>query len=621
MASLDYKSLAAGILEKVGGEENIAGATHCATRLRLKLHDESKANTAAVEQLPGVITVMKAGGQYQVVVGNNVPLVFAELGKISRFGSEDAHAEAPAQGNLFNRFIDMVSAIFTPILWTLAASGLIKAFLSMASTFGWVDHADPTFVILTAAADSLFYFLPVFLAVTAARHFKTNQFTSMAIAGALVYPSIVALASAGKPVEFAGIPVVMMNYASSVIPIVAAVWLQGYIERALLKVLPSVFRNLMTPVLSLTVMVPLTLITVGPITTFASQALSAGVSALFGFAPWLAGAVLGGLWQVIVLFGLHWGLLPIVTSELANTGHSLFMAPLFPAVMAQVAAMAAVAIRTRSAKRRQVATSAVFSGFLAGVTEPGIYGVNLPLKKPFFFGVAGGAVGGAIAAIGGSAASSFVFFSVMALPAFTAVGSFAVFLLGTAVAMVIAFALTFFFGPREQADDDAEAAASDAAAPVSPTAGNVSVLAPVSGSVVALSEVQDKVFASGAMGAGLGIVPDEDRVHSPVAGTVQAVMKTGHAYGIKSDAGVEVLVHIGIDTVQMKGEGFEPAVTRGERVEAGQLLATVDRAKVLEAGYDTTTLMVITNTKDLTAVVPLAVGHVTHGVPALDVEL
>lgn len=625
MASVDYKSLAADILKGVGGEENIVGATHCATRLRLRLRDEAKADTAAVEKLPGVITVMKAGGQYQVVIGNDVPTVFTELGRISRFGNEDTSEEAPAQGNLFNRFIDMVSSIFSPILWPLAGAGLFKAFLSMATTFGWADPANQTFVILSAAADALFYFLPLFLAVTAARRFKTNQFTSMAIAGALVYPSIVALSAAGAPVDFAGIPLVMMNYTSSVIPIIVAVWLQGYLERFLLKILPSAFRNFMTPLLSIAIMVPLTLLTVGPITTFASQGISAGITAIFGFAPWLAGAIMGGLWQVFVLFGLHWGFVPIMANDLATTGYSLLMGPLVPAVLAQAAAMLAVAIRSRSAARREVAAPAALSGFLAGVTEPGIYGVNLPLKKPFYFGIAGGTVGGAIVAMGGSAANAFVFASLLSLPAYTTVGSFAMQLLGTGVAIAIAFILTFVFGPRETAENDGGSLAPSTGiagtTPAPAVAGSVKVLAPVSGAVINLADVNDKVFASGAMGAGIGIVPEEDSVYAPISGTVQAAMKTGHAYGIKSDDGVEVLVHIGIDTVQMDGEGFEAAVTRGQRVEAGDLLATVDRAKILAAGYDSTTLMVVTNTKALTAVVPLGTGHLTHGSPALDVEL
>lgn len=625
MASVDYRSLAADILREVGGEDNVSSAVHCATRLRLRLKDEGKADTGAIEKLPGVITVMKAGGQYQVVIGNDVPTVYAELSRITRFGSEDAGTaggDAPTQGNLFNRFIDMVSGIFTPMLWPLAGSGLFKAFLTMATTFGWIKATDQSYIILAAAADALFYFLPIFLAVTAARRFKANQFTAMAIAGALVYPTIVALAADGKPVAFAGIPVVMMNYTSSVIPILVAVWMLGHLERFLLKILPSAVRNFLVPLLCIAIMVPLTLMTVGPVTTFISTGISNGVSAIFGFAPWLAGAIMGGLWQVFVLFGLHWGFVPLMATDLATLHYSIMFGPVVPAVLAQAASMLAVALRSRSAKRRAVAAPAALSGFLAGVTEPGIYGVNLPLKKPFYFGIAGGAVGGAIAGMGGSAATAFVFPSLLSLPAFSQVGSFAVLMLGVLAAVLIAFLLTFFFGPREQADDDAAATvAQEPAGPAVAAAGNITVLAPVTGAVVALADVPDKVFASGAMGAGLGIVPEEDRVYSPVSGTVQAVMKTGHAYGIKSDDGVEVLVHIGIDTVQMKGEGFVSAVSRGDRVEAGALLATVDRAKVLEAGYDTTTLMVVTNTKDLTAVVPLAQGRLTHGVPALDVEL
>ena len=451
MASVNYRTLAADILEGVGGEGNVATATHCATRLRLTLRDDAKANTAAVEKLPGVITVMKAGGQYQVVIGNDVPTVFAELGKISRFGGDDAPAEdAPAKGNIFNRFIQMVSSIFQPILWPLAAAGLFKAFLTLAATFGWLSAEDSTYVVLNAAADALFYFLPLFLAITAAKRFKANQFTAMAIAGALVYPSIVALN--GTQADFAGIPFSVMNYTSSVIPIIVAVWLLGYLERFLLKVLPSAIRNFMTPLLAMAIMVPLTLLTVGPATIFLANGLSSGITAMFSFAPWLAGAVMGGFWQVFVVFGLHWGLVPVMLNDIATTGSSVMMAPLLPAVLAQSAAMLAVALRSHSAKRREVAAPAAFSGFLAGVTEPGIYGVNLPLKKPFYFGIAGGAVGGAIAAIGGSAASAFVFPSVIGLPAFTAIGSFATLLLGTGVAIAIAFLLTFFFGPRETPD-------------------------------------------------------------------------------------------------------------------------------------------------------------------------
>ncbi len=638
MATVDYRSLAGDILQGVGGEGNIASATHCATRLRLKLRDDSKADQAAIEKLPGVITVMKAGGQFQVVIGNNVPTVYAELGKITKLTDDDAGSDEPvAHGNLFNRFIDLISSIFSPVIWPLAAAGLLKAFLSMATQFGWLDPASQTNVILAATADAIFYFLPVFLAVTAAKRFRTNQFTSMAIGGALVYPSIVALAAQAEPVNFAGIPVVMMNYTSSVLPIIVAVWLQGYVERLLTRVLPSAIRNFTTPLLTLLVMVPLVLMTVGPVTTFASQGLSAGINAAFTFAPWLAGAVMGGFWQVFVLFGLHWGLVPGMLNELSTQGYSLLMGPLVAAVLSQAAATLAVLFRTRNKARRTVAGPAALSGFLAGITEPAIYGVNLPLKKPFYFGIAGGVVGGAIAAAGGSGATSFVFASLLALPAYASVGSFALQLIGTAVAVVIAFTLTFFFGPREEAASDAgtsvpEAAsdAPEAASSVPATAagtaatkaaGAVEILAPVAGGVVALADVQDKVFASGAMGKGVGIVPTDGRISSPITGTIKAAMKTGHAFGIKSDDGVEVLVHIGIDTVQLEGRGFESAVTRGQQVRAGDLLAVVDLDVVTEAGYDTTTLVMVTNTAQLGSVEAVAGGTLAQGETAITVQV
>jgi PTS system beta-glucosides-specific IIC component len=644
MATVDYRSLAGDILQGVGGEQNIASATHCATRLRLKLRNDSKADQAAIEKLPGVITVMKAGGQFQVVIGNNVPTVYAELGKITKLTGDDAGSDEPvAHGNLFNRFIDLISSIFSPVIWPLAAAGLLKAFLSMATRFGWLDPASQTNVILAATADAIFYFLPIFLAVTAAKRFRTNQFTSMAIAGALVYPSIVALAAQAEPVNFAGIPMVMMNYTSSVLPIIVAVWLQGYAERFLTRVLPSAIRNFTTPLLTLLVMVPLVLLTVGPVTTFAAQGLSAGINAAFTFAPWLAGAVMGGFWQVFVLFGLHWGLVPGMLNEISTQGYSLLLGPLLAAVLGQAAATLAVMFRTRNKARRTVAGPAALSGFLAGITEPAIYGVNLPLKKPFYFGITGGVIGGAIAAAGGSGATAFVFPSLLGLPAFSTVGNFGLQLLGTGAAVAIAFLLTFFFGPREET-----AAASDAGTPVpevssvapaaasavpataagtaarhasTTPAGAVDIITPVAGGVVALADVQDKVFASGAMGKGLGIIPADGHIYSPITGTIKAAMKTGHAFGIKSEDGVEVLVHIGIDTVQLEGRGFESAVTRGQQVRAGDLLAVVDLDVVTEAGYDTTTLVMVTNTAQLGSVDPVDGGTLAPGDTAITVKV
>jgi len=563
---------------------------------------------------------MQAGGQYQVVIGNNVPLVYEELGRITKLGDAAHTGEAGPKGNLFNQFIELISSIFQPMLWPLAGAGLLKAFLSLFTQLGWLDATTQTYTILAAAADGLFYFLPIFLAVTAAKRFRTNQFTSMALAAALVYPTIIALQAAGEPVSFLGIPVVLMNYTSSVIPIIVAVWLQGYLERFLNRVLPSAIRNFTTPLLVILVMVPVVLMTVGPLTTYAAQGISTGINAIFGFAPWLAGVVLGGFWQVFVLFGLHWGLVPVMINDLSTQGYSLLTGPLLAAVLAQAAAMLAVFFRTRSAKRKQVAGPAALSGFLAGITEPGIYGVNLPLKLPFYFGIAGGAIGGAIAAAGGSAADSFVFPSLLAIPAFANVGNFTLQLIGTGIAIAIAFALTWVFGPRETADVDAAPEVVPTAASDVP-ANAVDVIAPVAGTAVAMDQVNDKVFASGAMGGGLGIVPTDGQVFAPVSGTVVVAMKSGHAFGIKTDHGVEVLVHIGINTVELDGRHFTSHVAKGQQVQQGDLLAVVDLKAIEEAGYDTTTVVVVTNTKKLTDVTPVTAGPIGRGDTAITVTL
>ncbi|GGG03185.1 PTS beta-glucoside transporter subunit EIIBCA [Rhodococcoides trifolii] len=621
MAIVDHRSLASDILEGVGGQGNIDSVVHCATRLRFKLRDSAKANTDAIKALPGVLAVMKAGGQYQVVIGDEVPTVHAEITRLTGGSSDVERTESMTDGStwspkrLLNGFIEVVSSIFQPIVWPLAGAGLLKALLSLVLQFGWLDATSQTYVILAAAADSVFYFLPIFLGYTAANRFGANKFTSMVIAGALVYPSIVELNASGESVSFFSIPVTMFNYTSSVIPIIVAVLIQSRLERVCMRFIPKMLRNFATPMISIIVMVPLILLTVGPITSFLANALSTGIGNIFDFAPWLAGGVMGGLWQVFVLFGLHWGLVPTMLNDIAVTGSSILLGPLLSAVLAQAAATLAVFFRTRNTVRRAVAGPAAASGFIAGVTEPAIYGVNLPLKKPFFFGIVGGAIGGAIASSGGSAATAFVFPSVLALSAYTTVGSFALQIIGIVIAVSVSFALTFAFVDREQSADADEPA--DATVRV----GTVEITSPVDGTIVALADVPDRVFSSGILGQGFGVIPAEGVVRAPISGTVVTVMKTGHAYGIKSDDGVEVLVHIGIDTVRMNGEGFTPSVARGDKVTAGDVIADFDIAAVQEAGFDPMTLVVVTNSKQLASIEPIGSGAVTHGAPAIAVTV
>ena len=620
MAKTDYAALAPRLLERVGGEDNVSAMSHCATRMRFVLKDESKADTEGIKALDGVVTVVQAGGQYQVVIGNDVPILYEELTRLlPGLGADSGESGPKERRNPLDAFIGLVSAIFSPMLWTLAGTGLFKAFLAMFLTFGWISDTSDTYKVLYAGADAFMNFLPLVLAVTAARHFKTNQFTAMAIAGALVYPSIIAM-NDGHSHTFMGIPLVIMSYTSSVLPIIVAVWVQGYVERCCNRFIPSSFRNFMTPWITVLIMVPLTLLTIGPVTTIIANGIASGVQCLFVTVPVVGGIVIGGFWQVFVMFGLHWGLVPIMTQEITSNGYSLIYGPIEAAVLAQAAATLAVMIRTRDKKTKGLAGPASLSGFLAGVTEPAIYGVNLPRKLPFYFGVVGGAIGGAIGAIaGGRVSQAGVFPSLIGLPAYLDTPNFPLWAFGVVLAVFIAFALTFFFGVKDDAVDGSPGspAAPTTAGEAEPT---TALTAPVAGTATPLEKVADPVFSSGALGNGVGIVPSDGHVRAPVAGTVVTAMDSGHAYGIRTDDGVEVLVHVGLDTVNLKGEGFSPRVGAGQRVDRGDPLVDVDLAAVRQAGYDPTTVLVVTNTASLGAVVPVVDGPVTTATTVVEID-
>ena len=602
----DYAKTAAGVLKGVGGEANIQSLVHCATRLRFVLKDESKADAAAIKATPGVITTAQAGGQYQVVIGNDVPEVFAEIGKISTFGGVQSAAaeDAGPKGNLLNRFIAMISAIFTPLLWALAGTGLLKAFLAAAVTFGWLDATTSTYTVLNALTDGLINFLPIALAITAARYFRASEFTSLAIAGALVYPSIVALNGA-PDLTFFGIPFTMVSYVSSVIPIIIIVWAQSHAERFLYAKLPGAIRRFVTPMLMVLILVPLTFLVIGPISNLLSSLLADGIGWVFDVVPWLGGAILGGLWQVFVIFGLHWGFVPFMTLELQETGFIFITAPLFAAVLAQAAAVAGVWVRTRNKNLKSLAAPATLSGFLAGITEPAIYGVNLPLKRPFIYGIIGGVIGGALISAGGGAVNAFVLPSLLAIPALLSAGNMVTLFLGLGVAIVVPFLLTVIVGFKDPVEGETKAA----------EANDIVVLSPLDGTVVALSETPDAAFADGSLGDGVAILPRSGALYAPFDATVAAAFPTGHAIGLRHADGAELLIHIGIDTVRLGGKHFSSKVTNGQEVKAGDLLVEFDVAAITAAGYDLTTPVVVTNSDLYPEVGSPASGPIAHGEP------
>ncbi|MEQ9862049.1 beta-glucoside-specific PTS transporter subunit IIABC [Pectobacterium cacticida] len=620
---MNSKVLAENILRLVGGETNVSTLVHCATRLRFKIVDHGKVDVAALEALDGVITVVNASGQLQVVIGNRVPEVYRAFGSISKLLEEGdgkrQTAESDQSTSAMGRLIDLVAGIFTPLLGAMAAAGVLKGALAIVIALGWLSTKESTYIILHAASDSLFYFLPMLLAITAARKFETNVFVAVSIAGALVYPTIQALFDAGQPVTFFGLPVVMMKYTASVIPIIFSVWLMSYFERFLNRHIHESVRNILTPFFLLVLMVPLTLMTIGPIGISASKLIASVFVSIYEFNPIIAGALMAASWQVLVIFGVHWGFVTVFINDLSVMGHSYLKAASSPSIFAQSGALLGVMVRTKDKKLKTLAGS-TFIASLFGITEPGVYGVTLKLKKPFICAVVAAAFGGAIVGYAKSSAVSMGMPGLLTLPIFYGEG-FAGFLIGCAVAFVASFVLTVIVGfddpalPTENAPAPTHSPATSATptASISHRSANTALSfrplkdapataerlgSPVKGELISLNDVDDKVFSSGVVGQGIAIQPQEGRLYSPVDGVIASTFTSGHAVGILAQNGAEILIHIGIDTVQLEGKHYKMHVAEGESVKKGQLLIEFDLVAIQQAGYDTVTPMVVTNAEE-----------------------
>jgi beta-glucoside PTS system EIICBA component len=606
---MGHHELARKILDLVGGNENVNSVFHCITRLRFKLKDESKAKTDELKNLDGVVTVMKSGGQYQVVIGNHVPEVYKEVAAIGGFAAKPAQAEAGEiedKGNLLSRFIDLISGIFTPILGVLVAAGMIKGFTALFVALGWLTNTGGTYQILNATGDALFYFLPVILGYTAMKKFGGTPFLGIVIGAALVYPALTTV-TAGEPlytlfagtifespifIEFLGIPVILMNYSSSVVPIILASFFAAKVERGFAKVVPSVVKTFMVPTLSLLFVVPVTFIVIGPIATWASNMVGAGTVWVYDLSPIIAGLLLGAFWQVFVIFGLHWGLIPVAINNMMSLGADPILAAVFAASFAQTGAVLGVWLKTRDQKLKTLSAPAFISGIF-GVTEPAIYGITLPKKKPFIMSCIAAGIGGGIIGFFGTKTYIMGGLGIFGFPSYIhpEEGMNAGFwgIVGAVIlSAILGFVLTYFFGGvnKDEATLDKTKGTSNK---------NITIESPLKGQIVPLSEVSDKVFASEAMGKGIAILPAVGRVAAPVNGTVTTLFKTKHAIGLTSDDGVDILIHVGIDTVQLDGKHFTAHIKQGDRVDAGQLLVEFDIEKIKEAGYELVTPVIITN--------------------------
>lgn len=614
--------MAKDIIENVGGKENVTSVVHCITRLRFKLKDEGKANTDALKNMEGVITVMKSGGQYQVVIGNHVPDVYKTVVEIGGFQNQSPVEEdgGGEKGGVFARFIDIIASIFTPILGVLAATGMIKGFNALFVTFGWIDATSGTFQILNAIGDSLFYFFPIFLGYTAIKKFGGSTFIGMAIGAALVHPTLTTI-TAGEPlftlftgstfqspvfITFLGVPVILMSYASSVIPIILAAWFGAKVEKGLRKVIPDVVKAFLVPFFTLLIVVPITFIVIGPIATWAGNLLGQATLFIYNLSPILAGIFVGGLWQVFVIFGLHWGLVPIAINNLTTLGSDPVLATTFAASFAQIGAVLGVWLKTKQQKLKSLSIPAFISGIF-GVTEPAIYGITLPLKKPFIISCIAAAVGGGI--IGATGVKLYMIggLGIFGIPShINPEGGSAITIWGLIISIIVAFVLgfilTYLFGLGKGQDSALENNASnqknDSPSPsqtMTAQTEQVTIFSPLNGEVLPLSNVKDQAFASGALGDGVAIEPSEGKLFAPVSGRVTALFPTNHAIGFTTDEGVEILIHIGMDTVELNGKYFTSHVSMDSHVEKGQLLIEFDIQKIKAEGLIVTTPVVVTN--------------------------
>lgn len=611
----DYNKLAHDIIHEVGGAQNIVNATRCATRFRLVLKETPAGAKEKIAEMPGVITVVENNGQFQVVIGTHVGDVYAAAAEILHLDENAEEVEQPKQ-SVVNRIIATMSAVFAPFVYILAAAGLLQGALILITMAAPNFTNTGTYEVLSFMSWTPFTFLPIFIAVTASKHFKCNTFIAILCCCALVNPSWAEMASRiadGETIRFLGIKLSETTYTSTVLPPLFLVWLLSYLERFIEKKLPDTFKALLTPMICFIIMVPATILVLGPVSAVTANGIAKGYNFLAATAPALAGAIIGGLWQVVVIFGVHWGITPVNLANFAMNGHDTFQAFQTIAVVAQVAAAFGVFIKSRNKEFKNMALSAGLTG-LFGITEPTIYGVTLRLKKPFICGCVGGAIGAVVMSFFHSA-----YYAYAGLPGpLTIVNaiskdapmSFPGEVIGCAVAAVIAIVLIQMIG----FEDPASKTESAVTGQISGTANAVKTVAsPLVGQVIPLSEVNDPVFASEAMGKGCAVIPTEGKVYAPFDGTIVGLLDSHHAVGIESENGIEILIHVGMDTVKLNGKHFTCHIEDGQHVKCGQLLLEFDIDAIKKEGYEVVTPIVITNSDEFTEITTEAAGQVKNG--------
>ena len=592
---MDYEKIAQQILQLVGNKQNIISVNHCFTRLRFQLKDNNKANREKLLQTEGVISVVESSGQYQVVLGNKVTKIYDAL--LPLIGEINSIKQEQPKVSIGIKILNAFAAIFTPIIPAIAASGMLKGILAIAVIIGKYYSTDiktyNTYIILHAASDAVFYFMPIILGYTAAKVFKAHEFISMIIGATLCYPSIVSLMTSKSEVTFFAIELTKANYTSSVIPIIIAVFILSYIQRFLEKIIPEVLKIIMVPTFSLLIMIPATLLIFGPIGIYIGEFINWIYYYIMGVSPILLGAFIGGVWCILVIFGAHRAIVPIGINDVAQTGRQNLLAFAGAANFAQAGAAFGVFFKTKNKNLKTVAASATVTA-LFGITEPAIYGANLRLKRPMICAVICGAIAGGLMGWGGSYGNAFANQGVLTIPVYTEAGTkaFLCYLIGIGFAFFGSCIMTMIVGfndiPNEEASKTVQITSS------TQLTSDTAIVSPVAGEVIALDQVKDEAFASGAMGKGIAVYPKMGEIVAPEDCTVTALYPTLHAMGIKLDNGIELLIHIGIDTVNLQGQYFQSYVHAGQHITKGTKLVSFDIDKIKQQ-FDLTTSIIVVN--------------------------
>lgn len=621
MAKADYTQLAKEVVAAVGGKENIVNVTNCMTRLRFVLKDDSIPDKDKVAGIKGVKGVMNQGGQYQVIIGTHVSEVVKDVRREAQISGEGSinkeDMKLIKKDSLWNRFFKTISGCIMPMLGPMIAGGIIKGILVILVTAGILTKTDGTYLVLYAAGDAILYFMPVIVGFTCGKVFDCNPYVTAVIGAAFLYPDLVSAVSAEGGITFLKIPVAATSYTNTFLPIVLASFVASKLEKLAKKFIPSMLQLMLVPTFVLAVTVPLSWIVIGPVMNTVSSWLSKGVFGIFGMSPLLGGTLLGAFWQLVVLLGLHAAFIPILMNNLFSQGYDLVNAVLGLTVWALAGVTLGYALKNKDPEKRGIGFGSLASA-LCGVTEPAIYSIALPNFKLFVCAwIGGGISGGILGALGGKmytmAGDGLFRIPAMINPEGLDI-SFYGFIICALISFAVSAVLAFIMADSgvEEAEQVAEQMDTDMNNHVLEENKMISdnketiIYAPVSGKVICREDIPDETFASGIMGEGVGIKPEEEIIVAPFDGEITSVVDTGHAVGLTSSDGVELLIHVGVDTVKMQGDGFQVFVTEGQKVKTGEKLLKFDRDKIRKAGYSDTTAVLVTNSDDYSSVKTVA---------------